>query len=533
MEKIIGTKPLLALVSVFFVILSALFFTCSKSSLENVIENSNDKFIGLCYGPHRDNEDPDFGVQPTISELKEDLALIKNLTFKIRTYGTTDNLEQIPVLCEPYKIKCYPGAWISRFECENKRQINNLINIANQNLSCVKGLIVGNEVLLREDIAEQQLLDFISEVKSAANLPVATAEIFQDWLDHPELAQAVDILLVHIYPYWDGIAVEDGANYVLEKWNQLRAIYPNKTMAIGETGWPSQGEVRGNAIPSEENQKTYLSDFIHMAKTNKIDYFYFEIFDEKWKRKLEGEAGSHWGLYFSDGTPKPYLIDFMPESAQNGINRPPRVVNPTEMTLPLYVYKDGCDPGNSFFSSGWMGELVNLMGNDTILNSADIIDELSTDNPYSGETCIRISYSPSVGQWGGIYWQFPVNNWGNYPGYDLSNSLAGYDSVKVIFWARGIEGEEKAEFKTGGINDFTLNHSDSYGPISTGVITLTNEWKEYSLVLTGEDLSMVIGGFSWVTNYNQNPNGSTIYLDEIVFEGYTSGISNRSGLTSF
>ncbi|MCH7963342.1 MAG: hypothetical protein IH852_05335 [Bacteroidetes bacterium] len=535
MGKIFNTRPLLALVIIFFVILSLTMLECSESPVK--IDNgfppadSNDKFVGLCYGPHRDNEDPNFGIQPTISELSEDLAFIKNLTLKIRTYGVADNLEQIPVLCEQYGIDCYPGAWISRYECENEIQINNLINIANQNLSHVKGLIVGNEVLLRKNVSEQQLIDFILEVKSATSLPVATAEIWKDWLDHPQLAQTVDILLVHIYPYWDGIAVEEGASYVLEKWNELKAKYPNKTVVIGETGWPSQGGVRGNAIPSEENQKSYLSDFICMAKTNNIDYFYFEIFDEKWKSKLEGEAGSHWGIYFSYGSPKPHLIDLIPESAQNGINRPPRVVNPTEATLPLYVYKDGCDPLNSFLSSGWMGELATLIGNDTTFASpTDIIDELYTNNPYSGESCIRISYTPSAGQWGGIYWQSPVNNWGLYPGYDLSNSLAGYDTVKLSFWVKGKEGGEKAEFKTGGINDPTLNYSDSYGPISTGVLTLTNDWKEYSLDLTGEDLNMVIGGFCWVTNYNQNPNGCTIYLDEIVFMGITAGIGNRGNV---
>jgi len=531
MGKIYRTKLLSISLIIAFSTLSLLLLVCTgKKPPKPIVVNT---FAGLCYGPYRDNEDPDFGIHPTISELTEDIAFIKNFAVPIRTYGATDNLEQIPSLCQEYGIDCWPGAWISKYECENKRQINSLINIAKQNLSHVKGLIVGSEVMLRKDVSEQQLLDFISEVKNATSLPVGTAEIWTYWLDHPQLAQAVDVLFVHIYPYWDGIAVEEGANYVLEKWNELRVKYPNKTMFIGETGWPSQGEVNSNAIPSEENQKAYLSDFICMAKTNNINYFYFEIFDEKWKSKLEGETGSHWGMYFSNGSLKPQLKDLkdlIPESAQNGINRPPRVVNPKQATLPLYVYKDGCDPLNGFFSSGWMGELAYYIGNDSTRNPTDIIDELSTDNPHSGKTCIRISYKPSVEQWGGIYWQFPVNNWGAYPGYDLSSSIAGYDSIKISFWVRGKEGGEKAEFKTGGIYDHTLDYWDSYGPISTGVITLTNQWKECSLDLTGKNLSMVIGGFCWVTNYNQNPNGSTIYLDEIVFKGIGAVNSDRGSI---
>jgi exo-beta-1,3-glucanase (GH17 family) len=484
------------------------------------------KFAGLCYSPYRDNENPDAGIHPTIGEFTEDIAFVKNLTNSIRTYGVTDNLERIPFLCEQLGIDCYPGAWISVSECENERQIKNLIRIADSNLTHVKGLIVGNEVLLRSDISEQRLIEFISRVKASTGLPVASAETWDVWLGHPALAQAVDILFVHIYPYWVGTAVEQGANYVLEKWNAVKTRYPDKTLVIGEAGWPSQGKILGNAIPSEENQRRYLSDFISMANSNNIDYFYFAAFDEKWKNKLEGETGPHWGLYYSGGSPKPLLKDLIPDEAQNGMSRPPRVVNPTKACFPLYVYNDGCDSLNNFFSSGWMGELATLLENDSALNPTDIIDELCTENPFSGNSCIRISYKPSPGQWGGIYWQFPVNNWGAYPGYDLSECVGPSDSVKLKFRVRGENGGEKAEFKTGGIYDPNLTYRDSYGPLGTGIITLKKEWEERSIELTGRKLSMVMGGFVWVTNYSQNPQGATIYLDEIVFERKTpTGVS--------
>lgn len=516
--------------------------TSSQTRIGNKANVFVDKFAGLCYGPHRDNEDPDLGIQPTISELSEDLAFIKNLTNSIRTYGATDNLEQIPILCQQFGIDCYPGAWLSKYPCENERQIDNLIEIAQKNLSHVKGLIVGNEVLLRNDLSEQKLIEFISRVKNSTNLPVATAEIWKDWLDHPQLAQAVDILFVHIYPYWDGVAVEKGANYILEKWNELKTKYPDKKMVIGETGWPSQGAIRGDAIPSEENQKKYFSDFIAMADSNNIDYFYFEIFDETWKAKGEGVVGGHWGLYYSNGSIKPLFVNCVPESARNGITRPPRVVTPVERVLSLYVYADACDPRNGFYSSGWMGDLAKLCKNDTnCVQPNEILDEAYTINPYSGKSCIRISYIPCYNPhnppcegWGGIYWQFPVNNWGKYPGYDLSKSLPKGAIVKIKFHVRGEKGGEKAEFKTGGINDFTLPYRDSYGPITTTprVKTLSTAWEADSFMVKGDQLSMVIGGFVWVTNNVQNPQGSTIYLDEIVFEiMLPTGVENKEHLT--
>jgi exo-beta-1,3-glucanase (GH17 family) len=515
----------------FWLLIAATFFgggalkKQNKNSLEphsgtktNSALNVSIKVSGLCYGPHRDNENPDYNIQPTVSELAEDIAFIKNLTTSIRSYGVTDNLEQIPILCQQYGIDCYPAAWISTYGCENERQINQLIQIANQNLSHVKGLIIGSEVLLRNDISEERLIEYISRVKQATTLPVASSDIWKVWLDHPQLAQAVDILFVHIYPYWDGIAVEGGVAYILEKWNELKTRFPGKIMILGETGWPSQGEQRGNAIPNEANQKKYLSDFISMVDSSKIESFYFSVFDEKWKTK-EGKMGSHWGIYNSDGSIKPLLKDLIPTEAQNGISRIPRQVVPIEKSFPLYIYCDGCDSKNSFYSSGWMGELATMMQNDSMRKDpSGIIDESCAETPFSGNSCIRLSYTPSPGQWGGIYWQFPVNNWGVYPGYDLSKSINKNDTIKLKFHVRGKNGGEKAEFKTGGIKDYTLSNRDSYGPISTGVITLKKEWEEYSINLTGQNLSMVIGGFVWVTNYSQNPLGTTFYLDDIAFE---------------
>ncbi len=520
---------------ILFVILQVFQFTvlsnvAAQSYSGNNILNktiiSSEKFKGLCYSPYRDNENPDYDIHPSVEEIVEDLTLVKNLTLAVRTYGVTDNLEQIPLLCQQNGIDCYPGAWISKNECENERQTDSLIKIANSGLSYVKGLNVGSEVLLRNDITEQQLIEYINKVKSQTNLPVSTSEIWSTWLEHPKLAEAVDTIYAHIYPFWDGIPIENAANYLLEKWNALRSKYPNKTIILGETGWPSSGKNRGNAVPSAINQKTYLSDFLSVASKNNIGYFIFEIFDEKWKIESVYEIGEHWGIYNSNGSLKLELTELVPEQARTGLARVSRVITSKNAELPLYVYSDRCDARNGFCPSGWMGELATIFENDsTYKDPKQIIDESCNDNPHSGNSCIKISYKPAPGNWGGIYWQFPINNWGNYPGYSFDKTA----KVILSFWARGKYGGEKGEFKTGGIYDPNFPYLDSYGSKTTGVVRLETAWKKYSFDLTDQDLSMVIGGFCWVTNDTQNPIGCTIYLDDIVFETFT--VSPKPAIT--
>ncbi|MFC1552249.1 chitobiase/beta-hexosaminidase C-terminal domain-containing protein [Candidatus Latescibacterota bacterium] len=477
------------------------------SGIASVIYVFNNKYNGICYGPFRDNEDPGYGIQPTREELKEDLYFISKLSSSIRTYGITDSLSFIPELCQEVGLNCYPGALISSNSCENDREIQSVIEVASQNFSCIKGLIIGNEVLLRNDRSESELIEYINRVKESTEYPVSTAETWKVWIDHPQLVKNVDFLLVHIHPYWDSLSVDHAANHVVEKWELLKTHYPGKTIIVGETGWPTNGEEVGEAIPSPENQQKFVSDFLSLANENSIQHFYFEVFDEKWKERFEGSVGNHWGLYYSNGSLKPLLEDLVPDEAQEGIDRPARKIKVIPVTLPLPVYIDGCSPENAFYPSGWMGDLDGWAG-----NTIDILDENCTESPYSGESCVRITYIPGDKGWGGIYWQYPKNNWGDYPGYAISKE------ANLTFWARGMEGGEKVEFISGGISTPGKPHSDSFGPVTTGVVDLTDEWKLYSIDLSGQNLSMAIGGFSWTTNSFQNPGGFTIYLDDIQFE---------------
>ena len=460
------------------------------------------KLKGICYGPFRDNENPDMGIFPLLGELDQDLGFIPQITKVIRTYGCAETLSKIPFLCEKFGIDCYLGAWLGKYKIENKKEIESIVDLANQNIRSVKGLIIGNEVLLRKDLTEQELINRIKEVRKTTKIPITTAEVWSTWLEHPQLANEVDFLIVHIHPYWDGISIERAAVYVAATWQRLKEFFPNKRIIIGETGWPSDGKTVDSALPSKRNQAKFFKEFIEIARAKEIEYFYFELFDEKWKDKFEGKAGAHWGIYNSDGSLKDHFKDLIPIQARKGINRPPREVLPVVVTVPLVVYKDAGSKENSFQPSGWMGDIECIE-----------LDRACETNPYSGKTCVRITYKPDLflsQRWSGIYWQYPLNNWGDYPGYELSGA------TKLTFWARGEKGDERAEFKTGGIGASEKPYCDSLRANIT--LKLNSEWTNYTIDLARKDMTSIIGGFCWVTNRSQNPRGCTIYLDDIQFE---------------
>jgi hypothetical protein len=173
------------------------------------------------------------------------------------------------------------------------------------------------------------------------------------------------------------------------------------------------------------------------------------------------------------------------------------------LSEPFYIYRDS-DPDIKwpYSPSGWMGDWSDLS-----------LDEASTESPQAGKNCLKISYSAKSEQqkgWTGIFWQRPANNWGDKnAGLDLTGATV------LKFWARGAQGGEVIEkFQVGGIRG---RFSDSSQTILSS-ITLTSEWKEYTIMLTNKDLTSLIGGFAWATSKRSNPEGCVFYLDDIRFE---------------
>jgi len=213
--------------------------------------------------------------------------------------------------------------------------------------------------------------------------------------------------------------------------------------------------------------------------------------------------------YISGGFCWVTTVDLNPEGATFYLDDIKFEADPTikpetkkQESVPFYVYADSTSVANHFIPSGWMGDYGDIK-----------YDGVSKEDPYLGNTCIKIVYSGQGTQgarWAGIFWQNPANNWGSMDkGFDLSKA------TKLTFWARGAKGGERIEeFKVGGImGEYSDSDSASISPV-----ILAPEWTQYTIDLKGKDLSYIIGGFCWATNVDVNPEGATFYLDEIKFE---------------
>lgn len=276
------------------------------------LKNSKDSVTELqcvSYAPFSKDQSPflfDSGMVISEDRIREDLALLSNYTNCIRTYSTV-GMEAIPKIVRENGMKMYMGAWVSSDKNSTALEIETLIKLATEYKDVVKAVIVGNEVLLRNDTTDKVLTGYIEEVKHALpNTLVTYADVWEFWLKYPAVREATDFVTIHILPYWENDPMNiDSAIKHLEKVREdVEAILKDKNILIGETGWPSEGRMREDALPSKINQAIFIRKFIKLAEQKKWNYNVIEAFDQPWKRVNEGAVGGFWGLFDKERTDK-------------------------------------------------------------------------------------------------------------------------------------------------------------------------------------------------------------------------------------
>ncbi len=258
---------------------------------------------GLAFSPFHAGENPQTNQYPTAAQIRSDLALAAAHTHDIRTYTVQGILGQIPALAEGMHLNITLGAWLDRHPVANAAELAKVVQVANANPD-VKQIMVGNETILRGDLPVPELMADIQLVKSETHVPVSTAEPWHVWLKHPELANSVDFITVHLLPYWEGVPESIAVQDAMHRLAEVHDKFPNKRIVIGEIGWPSDGIDIGAARASTVNQARFMRDFFNLAAKDHLQYFVMEAFDQPWKTSFEGRAAGYWGMYTLGRQPK-------------------------------------------------------------------------------------------------------------------------------------------------------------------------------------------------------------------------------------
>lgn len=254
----------------------------------------NNGLHGLCFSPYVEGQQA--GDILSAEQIKRRLDIIAPHTKWIRSFSCTEGNELIPEIAHQKGLKTVVGAWISNDRNRNEKEIETLIKLAKAGLVDIAA--VGNEVLHRNEISEQELISYLKRVKEALpNSVVAYVDAYYQFLDRPDLVSNCDVLLVNFYPFWEGANIDYSLSYLQNMLELTQTISKGKKIMIAETGWPSKGDNVQEAIPSETNAMKYFVASHEWAKSNNVELFYFSSFDESWKVKQEGTVGTAWGIW--------------------------------------------------------------------------------------------------------------------------------------------------------------------------------------------------------------------------------------------
>jgi exo-beta-1,3-glucanase (GH17 family)/MFS family permease len=256
---------------------------------------------GLCFSPYTEGQAP--GSQVDEAQIRARLGIIRPYTRWVRSFSCTDGHEQTPRIAHELGLKTLVGAWLGTDRAINEREIAGAIELAKA--GHVDILAVGNEVLLREDLPEDELLACIERVKRAVpGVPVGYVDAYYLFELHPRITAACDVILTNCYPFWEGCPREQAIAYMQGMYRRTVAVAGGRKVIVTETGWPHTGSAFHGAVPSVEGAMRYFVDTYRWAHQDGVEVFYFEAFDEAWKVGAEGDVGAYWGLWDSHGLPK-------------------------------------------------------------------------------------------------------------------------------------------------------------------------------------------------------------------------------------
>src|SRR5574337_19138 len=274
----------------------------------NLPDAPSSRIACVSYAPFREPGESPLDATAFISpaRIDGDLRALSQRFDCVRTYSQGQGLSAVPQIAGRYGMQVLLGIWLGHDPQANAEQIRLGIATARKYPQVVRAVIVGNEVLLRGDLSSAQLAADLAQVRAAVPEPVSYADVWEFWLRHPELADSVDYLTIHILPYWEDrpVAPERAVQHVAAVYARVRQAFPDKRVMIGETGWPSAGRSRQAASASVVNEARYLREFLRYAANEKLPYNVIEAFDQPWKRALEGTAGGYWGIFDVQARPK-------------------------------------------------------------------------------------------------------------------------------------------------------------------------------------------------------------------------------------
>ncbi len=252
---------------------------------------------GICFSMYEDGQEP--GDIITEDQIRRRIAVLAPYTQWIRSFSCTEGNELVSKVAKEYGLKTLVGAWLGPDKEKNQTEMDGLKKLVDKGLVDIAA--IGNEVMYRKDLTEDELLAYMHDFKAACpEVEMGYVDAYYEFGARPRITEACDVILSNCYPFWEGCPIDYALPYMKDMYHQAVRAGDGKKVIITETGWPSEGGGFEGSTASERNFLKYFIDAQKWSVNEEIEMFYFSSFDESWKVGDEGDVGAYWGLWDKD-----------------------------------------------------------------------------------------------------------------------------------------------------------------------------------------------------------------------------------------
>lgn len=170
--------------------------------------------------------------------------------------------------------------------------------------SVVHSIVIGNELVNNGAASVSQIAAYLSRARSALSGygysgPVVSVDTFIAVINNPGLCSLSDYIAVNAHAFFDSTtSAAQAGSWVQDQISRVSAacasVGVQKQVLITETGWPSQGDSNGAAVPSKSNQQAAVAAIKAAAGSSCV---LFNAFNDLWKDDGPFNAEKYWGIY--------------------------------------------------------------------------------------------------------------------------------------------------------------------------------------------------------------------------------------------
>lgn len=235
---------------------------------------------GITYSPYAAD-----GTCKSASDVASDLAKLTSYGI-IRLYGVDCSQVENVMKAKTSSQKLFLGIYYVDQIAAGVSTIKSAIE-SYGSWDDVYTVSVGNELVNSGSATTAQVGEYISTAKTALTAagytgPVVSVDTFIAVINNPDLCNYSDYMGVNAHAYFDeNTTAENAGPWVLEQIQRVwTACGGKKDVLITESGWPSQGNTYGVAVPSKANQEAAISSIEDTCGSATI---LFTAFNDYWK----------------------------------------------------------------------------------------------------------------------------------------------------------------------------------------------------------------------------------------------------------